>query len=84
MEECRTIEELINNHIPYSDMNEMEIDMVVEYKSNVKARNEQFKMQMEQAAALAAERSATYARVAEEASKRLDDMIAAVMEEAHV
>lgn len=35
----RTIEELVNNHIPFSEMTDDEIEAVVNYRASLKARD---------------------------------------------
>lgn len=45
--ETRSVEELINDHIAYSDMTDEEIALVVEYKAQIKARDAEHEARMQ-------------------------------------
>lgn len=45
--EARSVEELINDHIAYSDMTDEEIALVVEYKAQIKARDAEHEARMQ-------------------------------------
>lgn len=73
----RTIDELVD--LPYSEMTEEEIDILVEWKATNKARDEEHQRRMEALQAHFAEEIAIHRQAAAESKAVLDNLTAAAL-----
>ena len=73
----RTIDELVD--LPYSEMTEEEIDLLVEWKAANRARDEEHQRRMEALQAHFAEEIAIHRQAAAESKAVLDNLTAAAL-----
>ena len=73
----RTIDELVD--LPYSEMTEEEIDMLVEWKAANKARDDEHQRRMDALQAHFAEEIAIHRQAAAESKAVLDNLTAAAL-----
>ena len=73
----RTIDELVD--LPYSEMTEEEIDLLVEWKAANKARDEEHQQRMDALQAHFAEEIAIHRQAAAESKAVLDNLTAAAL-----
>ena len=72
----RAVEELINNHIPYSEMTEEEIALCVDWHAQVKARDAAFEQAMADQRAAAQEIINQNAQANAHARSVFDELVA--------
>ena len=73
----RTIDELVD--LPYSEMTEEEVELIVEWKAANKARDEEHRRRMEALQAHFAEEIAIHRQAAAESKAVLDNLTAAAL-----
>lgn len=75
--EPRTIDELID--LQYSEMTDDEIERLIDWKAEIKARDEQYKKQQEELAAMMAEKAAANKAAADSSMELLNKLCAAAI-----
>lgn len=73
---ARPVEDLINQEIPYSEMDEEEIQSVVEYKAAVLSRDTLYVMQMQEHNAMMVAAAKKFGAVADRCAAQLDQQMA--------
>lgn len=72
----RTIEELVNNHVPFSEMTEDEIEMVIAYRVSLKIRDASYEETMRAMQESREKVIAIHRAASERAKASLDAMVA--------